>query len=160
VGGKGLAAARLAELMDCGELHGRIIRDVAELDAVLDTIIASYFAPPSRARPLKDLVLIKLSTYTKVGVVEHLPYRRRPRSLRHIQSLKDIVQARNFLAHTHRLPAGDLPPRVEPWLYLLADYPTAYQAHLQSIRRMLRYLLAIRDIAGPRVRADSAGASR
>jgi hypothetical protein len=101
------------------------------------------------AQPLKELVLIKLSTYAKIGVIERLPYRRQPRSLRHLPTLKDIVQARNFLAHTHRLQAVHLPARVDPWVYLLADYPAAYNVHLQSVRRMLRSLLRTRDIAGP-----------
>jgi len=136
--------------MNSGELHSRIIRDAAELETILDAIIVSYFTTPTRAPAFMELVLSKLSANAKVTVVERLPYRRRPRSLMHIETLRDIVQARNFLAHTHAVPGGEIPDRVEPWLYLLSDYPAVYDAHLKSVRRMLRSLLLTRDIAGNR----------
>jgi hypothetical protein len=146
---KRITAARFAELMESGELHSRIIRDVAELETHLNAIIAAYFAPPARSAPFTELVLDRLSVWAKVGVVERLPFERQPRSLRHIQALKDIVLARNFVAHRHCLPPGGAPARVKPWLYLLADYPKAYDAHLRSVRHMLRSLLRTRDLARP-----------
>jgi hypothetical protein len=128
---------------------------VAELETLLDEIIAAYFTTSSRSPAFTELVLSKLSAWAKVSVVERLPYKRRPRSLRHIETLKDIIQARNFVAHTHYLPPGELPARVQPWLYLLSDYPTGYEAHIRSIKRMFRSLRRARDIANTCTRRPS-----
>jgi hypothetical protein len=135
---KGIDARRLQALMENGELHSRLIKEVAAIDRILDEIIAASFTTPARTPPFAELVLSKLATYAKVTVIDDLPYRRRPRSPRHIDSLKYRIDARNFLAHTHRLPADTLPPRVEPWLYLLTDYSSAYATHLRAIPGMLR----------------------
>ena len=62
---KRIIASRFAELMEGGELHSRVIRDVAEIDTVLDVIIASHFTTPERAPPFTDLILSKLATYSK-----------------------------------------------------------------------------------------------
>jgi hypothetical protein len=79
-------------------------------------------------------------------MVDKIPYKRRMPSLRHMKTLRDIVQARNFLAHTHYILPGSLNTGRMQWLYLFADYPKGYERYVRASRQMLHNLCRTREM--------------
>ena len=132
---------RLQALLNEPEIRAAILQDAARFEDLILLIVSIYLTPGARGPLFVTLFSHVLSFNQRVELLKNLPFRRRPKSMECIHTIKLIQRLRNYVAHPRmiiRKPVNILDePRIQE---LFINYPESYRTAIRKANKQL-YLI-------------------
>jgi len=123
---------------------GRIIKDFAQLEWLLDLVLTRYFTAQERFYEFGELFIARLSIVQKIDILRKMKFHKQMISKKNlVLSLEKLRKFRNILAHSSSLTDNQLKNILSDneLLILLKNFPDNYQKEIKANKNRLNCLL-------------------
>jgi len=129
------------------EVRGKIIRDAASLEDTMGLAIIFYFTTSKRFEVFEELLLNRLGFEAKISILERIPYKRKYKSLEHLNILRHLQRVRNIVAHNWHISDYPKKMKTESWSYLFENWPTTYQEEVRKVNKALGRIIDTKEFS-------------
>lgn len=135
----------IAETLNRDEVRSRVMKDGAFFDTFIGIAIGMYFTTQERFPKFYELIIERLNFDEKIRALERLPYRKPYKSALALPVIRQVQQARNFIAHEWYAHQDHHKLRKANWLSLFSNYPASYTEPVKLARQRLLRLSGTKE---------------